>query len=156
MRRLATPQRIFEGENAMNLLITTLAAGAVSSALATGGFAQSAVVPIDNEPQPRLIVEPPLPGPLARGVVFISYPVENLRILPVGEPAARNVSARVGHPHITVDDRPWQWADHGQSNTIILVGMPRGEHKVLIEAVDAEGNGLYRTNSDVHLAGQGG
>jgi Family of unknown function (DUF6130) len=124
----------------MNLLMTTLAAVAVSGALATGGFAQSAVVPIDNEPPPRLIVEPPLPGPLARGVVFIPYRVENLRILPVGGPAARNVSPRVGHLHITVDDLPWQWADYGQSNTIILVGMPRGEHKVLIEVVDAEGN----------------
>jgi len=31
-------------------------------------------------------------------------------------------------------------ADYGQSNTIILVGMPRGQHKVLIELVDAEGN----------------
>ena len=29
---------------------------------------------------------------------------------------------------------------HGNSNTIILVGMPRGRHKVLIEVVDAEGN----------------
>jgi hypothetical protein len=63
-----------------------------------------------------------------------------LRILPVGGTAARNLSPRVGHLHITVDDLPWQWADYGQSNTIILVGMPRGEHKVLIQAVDAEGN----------------
>jgi hypothetical protein len=33
-------------------------------------------------------------------------------------------------------DLPWQWPDYGQSNTIILVGMPRGQHKVLIELVD--------------------
>jgi Family of unknown function (DUF6130) len=26
---------------------------------------------IDSEPAPRLIVEPPLPGPLAQGVAFI-------------------------------------------------------------------------------------
>ncbi len=34
---------------------------------ATSGLAQSAaslVVPIENEPAPRLFVEPPLPGPL--------------------------------------------------------------------------------------------
>jgi hypothetical protein len=37
-------------------------------------------------------------------------------------------------------DLPWQWPDYGQSNTIILVGMPRGQHKVLIELVDPEGN----------------
>jgi hypothetical protein len=124
----------------MNLFIKTLSAAAACIVLATGAFAQSTVVPIDSEPAPRLIVERPLPGPLARGVVFIPYRVENLRILPVGGAAARNVSPRAGHLHITVDDLPWQWADYGQSNTIILVGMPRGQHKVLIEVVDPEGN----------------
>jgi hypothetical protein len=124
----------------MNLRIKTLAAVAACIVFATGAFAQSAVVPIDNEPAARLIVEPPLPGPLARGVVFIPYRVENFRVLPVGGPAARNLSPRAGHLHITVDDLPWQWADYGQSNTVILVGMPRGQHKVLIELVDAEGN----------------
>jgi hypothetical protein len=39
----------------MNQLITTLAE---DTAIATGAFAQSTVVPIDNEPTPRLIVEP--------------------------------------------------------------------------------------------------
>ena len=124
----------------MNLLINTLATIAASTVLAIGAIAQSTVVPVDKEPLPKLSVEPPLPGQLAGGVVFIPYRVENLRILPVGGPAARNVSPRVGHLHITVDDLPWAWADYGQSNTIILVGMPRGEHKVLIEVVDAEGN----------------
>jgi hypothetical protein len=33
---------------------------------------------------------------------------------------------------------------HGQSGTIILVGMPRGQHKVLIEVVDPEGNVFTR------------
>ena len=106
----------------------------------TGTLAQSTVVPIDDEPAPKLIVEPPLPGPLAQGVAFIPYRVENLRILPVAGAAARSVSPRVGHLHITVDDLPWLWADFGQSNTIVLAGMPRGQHKVLIEAVDPEGN----------------
>ena len=123
----------------MNLLLNTLAAVAACIVLTTGALAQSTVVPIDNEPAPRLIVQPPLPGPLARGVVYIPYRVENLRILPLGGAAARNVSPRVGHLHVTVDDLPWQWADYGQSNTIILVGMPRGQHKVLIEVVDPEG-----------------
>ena len=124
----------------MTLLMKRLAAIAAGIVLATGAVAQSAVVPIDNEPAPKLFVEPPLPGPLAKAVVYIPYRVENLRILPVGGAAARNVSPRVGHLHITVDDLPWQWADYGQSNTIILVGMPRGQHKVRIEVVDAEGN----------------
>ena len=90
---------------------------------------------------------------MAQAVVFIPYRVENLRILPLGGPAARNVSPRVGHLHITVDDLPWQWADYGQSNTIILVGMPGGEHKVLIELVDAEGNLFTRETVTFHSPG---
>jgi len=116
----------------------TLAEDPVTELL-SGASAQSTVVPIEDEPAPRLIVEPPLPGPLTQGVAFIPYRVENLRILPVGGAAARDVSPRVGHLHITVDDLPWQWADYGQSNTIILIAMPRGPHKVLIELVDPEG-----------------
>jgi hypothetical protein len=101
--------------------------------------AQSTVVPIDNEPPPTLAVEPPLPGPLAQGIVFIPYRVENLRILPVAGPAARNLSPRVGHLHVSLDDQPWFWADFGQSNTVVLAGLPRGPHKVKIDLVDAEG-----------------
>lgn len=101
---------------------------------------QSAIIPIENEPEPRLIVEPPLPGPLAQNVVFIPYRTENVRILPVAGPEARKLSPRVGHLHITVDDLPWLFADFGQSNTVVLVGLARGRHKVLIELVDAEGN----------------
>ena len=138
----------------MRLLIKTLAAVAASFVLVTGAFAQSTVVTIDSEPPPRLTVEQPLPGPLAEGVVFIPYRLENLRILPVGGPAARNVSPRVGHLHINVDDLPWQWADYGQSNTIILVGLPRGEHKVLIEAVDAEGNVFTGQTVTFHAPGK--
>jgi Family of unknown function (DUF6130) len=126
----------------MSLLVNTLATIAAGTMLANSVVAQSTVVPVDNEPAPRLTVEPPLPDQLAQGVVFIPYRVENLRILPVGGAAARNLSPRVGHLHITVDDLPWQWADYGNSNTIILVGMPRGPHKVLIEVVDAEGKVL--------------
>ena len=123
----------------MNPLNDTLTADP-GTEIATAAPAQSTVVPIGDEPAPRLIVEPPLPGPLAQGVAFIPYRVENLRILPVGGAAARDVSPRVGHLHITVDDLPWQWADYGQSNTIILINMPRGQHNVLIELVDPEGN----------------
>ena len=123
----------------MNPLIKTLAALAACTIFPAVAGAQSTVVPVDNEPAPRLIVQQPLPGPLARGVVYIPYQVENLRILPLGGGASNNVSPRVGHLHITLDDLPWFWADYGQSNTIILGGMPRGQHKVLIEVVDPEG-----------------
>ena len=123
----------------MTSLIKTLFAVVASGLLAAGAFAQSTVVDVDNEPAPSLTVLPPLPGPLAQGVVFIPYRLENLRIVPVGGAAAGRISPRVGHLHIQLDDLPWQWADYGASNTIILVGLPRGEHKVRIEAVDPEG-----------------
>lgn len=113
---------------------------AEDSVTATGASAQSTVFPIENEPAPRLFVEPPLPGPLAQGVVFIPYRVENIRILPLAGPVARTLSPRVGHLHITVDDQPWFWADFGQSNTVVLAGLPGGQHRVLIQLVDAEGN----------------
>ncbi|UNK49869.1 DUF6130 family protein [Lysobacter sp. S4-A87] len=133
----------------MNRYARMLAASAIATMIAPDAFSQTArslVVPYENEPPPKLTIEPPLPGPLAKGVAFIPYRVENLRILPVGGASARQLSPRVGHIHVTVDDLPWQWADYGQSDTIILVNLPRGEHKVLIEAVDPEG-GLLTSQS---------
>jgi hypothetical protein len=121
------------------MIFKTIVALAVSTLLVAGAFAQSSVVNLENEPAPSLTVLPPLPGPLAQGVVFLPYRLENLRIIPVGGAAARDISPRVGHLHITLDDLPWQWADYGGSNTVILVGLPRGEHKIRIEAVDPEG-----------------
>jgi hypothetical protein len=118
---------------------------AVALLLAAGACAEgvkSLVVPAQNEAAPALFVDPPLPGPLATGVAFIPYRLENFRILPVGGADARKLSPRVGHLHITLDDLPWQWADYGQSNTVILVNLPRGEHRVRIEVVDPEGSTL--------------
>jgi hypothetical protein len=120
----------------------TVVGGLLLAASAWSQDASSLVVPVGNEPAPKLIVEQPLPGPLADGVAYIPYRLENLRILPIGGPASREVSPRVGHLHITVDDLPWQWADYGQSDTIILINLPKGEHKVLIQAVDTEGGVL--------------
>ena len=81
----------FKGENAMTLLIKTLAAVAAGTVLATSAFAQSAreirgaspYDTIENEPAPKLIVDPPLPGPLAQGIFQAQYRVENVRIVPV-------------------------------------------------------------------------
>jgi hypothetical protein len=123
-------------------IFAAISVGALLALSAPAQDAASLVVAIENEPAVRMFVGAPLPGPLARGVAYIPYRVENLRILPVGGPAATALSPRTGHLHVTVDDLPWQWADYGQSNTIILVNVPRGEHKVLIEAVDPEGRVL--------------
>ncbi len=94
-------------------------------------------IEIKNEPPPKLIVDPPLPDLLAQGVVWIQWRVENVNIVPVFGKGALNVSPRVGHLHIHVDDLPWLWADASNINTIDMAGMPPGPHKVLIELVDA-------------------
>ena len=127
----------------MTMLTRTLATVAASTVLATGAFAQSArevrgptpFVAIENEPAPKLIVDPPLPGPLVQGRVLIQYRTENVRIVPVFGAGALNVSPRLGHLHITVDDLPWHWAD-ASGETIDVVGLPPGPHKVLIELAD--------------------
>ena len=130
----------------MTLLIKTLAAVAAGTVLATSAFAQSAreirgaspYDTIENEPAPKLIVDPPLPGPLAQGIFQAQYRVENVRILQVFGAGALNVSPRVGHLHIRVDDLPWLWADASDNNTVDIAGLPPGQHKVLIELVNAD------------------
>ena len=132
----------------MTLIIKTLAAAAASTALVTTAFAQTArevrgptpYFTVENEPAPKLIVDPALPGPLALGLLQIQYRVENVRILPVFGEAALKVSPRVGHLHITVDDLPWWWADASDSNTVDIAGLPPGRHKVTISLVDANHN----------------
>ena len=126
-------------------MIVTVVAGAV---LATGAFAQSAkevrgtspYVAVESEPSPKLIVDPPLPEGLAQGVFWAQYRVENLRIVPVFGAGALQVSPRIGHLHVQVDDLPWWWADSSDNNTIDIAGLPSGQHKVKIELVDANHN----------------
>jgi uncharacterized protein DUF6130 len=92
---------------------------------------------IKNEPPPRLIVDQPLPDLLDRGVVWIQWRAENVNIVPVFGKSALNVSPRVGHLHVRVDDLPWLWADASNLNTIDIAGMPPGPHKVLVELANA-------------------
>jgi hypothetical protein len=116
---------------------------AVATALAATVLAQPAAaqtagsrtpyLPLASEPPARLIVDPPIPDRLAAGAVLIPYRTENFRVLPVFGPGALDVSPRAGHLHVTVDDLPWHWADAGANNTIVVVGLPPGPHKVLIE-----------------------
>lgn len=126
--------------NTFNHLVAT----AISALLVTLSSAQSAkeicgaspFLPIENEPPAKLIIDPPLPGPLALGKVFIQYRTENLRVVPVFGEGALQVSPRVGHVHITVDDAPWHFVD-ASGGTVVLVGLKNGPHKVLIELADA-------------------
>ena len=90
-----------------------------------------------NQPAPRLIVDPPLAETLKIGVFQAQYRVENMRIVPVFGPAAMNVSPRIGHLHVIVDDLPWWWADASDNNTVDVAGLPPGKHKVTIQLVNA-------------------
>lgn len=93
------------------------------------------LIRIEDEPPPLLIVDAPLPGPLAEGQVFIQYATENIRVVPVFGSGALQVSPRLGHLHVTVDDLPWHFVD-ASGETIILVGLTPGPHQVLLELAD--------------------
>jgi hypothetical protein len=133
-------------ELVMTMINKLTALAAFLAAIAIGGHAaaQTArdiegptwLVPIPNEPPPKLIVDPPIPEQLALGKVFIQYRTENLRILPVSGAAALNVSPRVGHMHIFVDDASWPIVDaHG--DPFVAVGLKPGPHKVVFQLADA-------------------
>jgi hypothetical protein len=90
--------------------------------------------PASQEPA-RLIVAPPLPDALARGLAVIQYRTENLRIVPVYGPAALSDMPRIGHLHVTIDDAAWHWLD-ASNEPLIIQGLTPGPHRVLIELAD--------------------
>ena len=97
----------------------------------------SPYIEIENEPAPKLIVDPPNAEALAKGIVWIQWRAENLHVAPVFGKGALNASPRVGHLHVQVDDLPWWWADPSNVNTVDLAGLPPGPHKVKIDLVNA-------------------
>jgi hypothetical protein len=128
-------------------LVSTILAKALISGVAFAGTASAQTAreirgpspyeQIENEPAPRLIVDPPLAKTLKIGVFQAQYRVENMRIAPVFGPGALAVSPRVGHLHVIVDDLPWWWADASDNNTVDVAGLPPGKHKVTIQLVNA-------------------
>lgn len=94
------------------------------------------LVPITSEPPVKLFIDAPLADSLSKGRVVIQYRAENLRIKPVYGMAALNVSPRIGHLHITVDDEAWHWLD-ASGDPLVITGLTPGAHKVLIELVNA-------------------
>jgi pimeloyl-ACP methyl ester carboxylesterase len=103
-----------------------------------------AVLPLSGEQPPaKIFVDPPVPEALARGLVIIQYRTENLRIAPVYGPSALDVSPRIGHIHITVDDGPWRWLD-ASGDPVNVNKLPPGPHKILIELVNANHQTLDR------------
>lgn len=126
--------------HATSILFSTFAVASMLAPITWGQSAKairgpSPLVAIENEPPAKLIVDPPLPEQLAFGRVYIQYRAENLRIIPVFGKGALSVSPRLGHVHITVDNAPWHFVD-ASGETIILVGLVAGLHKVLIELAD--------------------
>ena len=130
----------------MKLLSTTVATALFAGlTVASPAFAQTAreirgpspYEQLANEPAPRLIVDPPLAETLKIGVFQAQYRVENVRIVPVFGPGALQVSPRVGHLHVIVDDLPWWWADASDNNTVDVAGLPPGKHKITIQLVNA-------------------
>jgi hypothetical protein len=136
----------------MTSLIKRLTGAAIGAALVASGHAHGAspsarevrgaspYVAIENEPAPKLFVDPPLAAGLSQGVFWAQYRVENLRIAPVFGAGALQASPRIGHLHITVDELPWWWADASDNNTVDIAGLPPGPHKVTITLVDANHN----------------
>lgn len=113
----------------------TLCASTVFAQTAKNVRGPSPLIAIENEAPAKLIVDPPLPEPLSRGLVFIQYRTENLRVVPVFGKGALQVSPRIGHVHVTVDDVGWHFVD-ASGETLIVVGLKPGPHKVLIELAD--------------------
>jgi hypothetical protein len=120
---------------ALSVAAIVLSAPPAFADAASEAFAPAPVIPLASQPAPGLVVDAPLPAQLAKRLVVIRYRAENLRIEPVFGPAALDVSPRIGHIHVTVDDAPWHWAD-ASGEPLIIQGLPAGPHKVLIELAD--------------------
>jgi hypothetical protein len=94
----------------------------------------SVAAPATEEPA-HLIVDDPFADALARGLVVIQYQARNLRIVAVYGAAALNVTPRIGHLHVTVDESPWHWVD-SSGEPLIIQGLVPGPHRILIELAD--------------------
>ena len=100
-----------------------------------GGLDPAPVVALTSQGPARLIVDSPLPESLAKGLVVVRYRTVNLRILPAFGPAALDVSPRIGHLHITLDDAPWHWVD-ASGEPLIIQWLPPGSHRLRIDLAD--------------------
>ncbi len=127
-----------KGASLLSVAAVVLYATAALAQSAKDGCGPTPVIPLTSEEPPaKIVVDPPLAEPLAsRRVAILQYCTQNLHLVPVFGPNALAVSPRVGHIHVRVDDASWVWAD-ASGNPIILMGLPPGPHKVLVEFEDA-------------------
>ncbi len=124
------------GRPVLAALIAAAASLPLSCSLeAAETYLPAPLVPLAAEPAPRLQVDAPLAAQLATGLVVIRYSTENVRIVPVFGPTALDVSPRIGHLHVSVDDAPWHWVD-ASGEPLIIQGLPSGQHRVLLELAD--------------------
>ena len=133
-------RREFLGATVMAVAAAPFGSMGAASAQSTGTKQVDAML----QPAAKIVANPPLAEPLARGVAFIEYRIENLRIVPVFGPKAAELSPRIGHLHVTLDDTPWHWADTS-GNPIIVAPLPAGSHKIEIILVDANHQPLDRS-----------
>jgi hypothetical protein len=132
-----------KGMSLLSVAVFVLCARTAVAQSATDNCRPAPVIPLTgSEPPAKIVIDPPLAEPLAsRGVAIIQCCAQNLHLVPVFGPKALAVSPRVGHIHVRVDGASWVWADASGQPTI-LMGLPPGPHKVLIELVDANHNTL--------------
>lgn len=124
----------------MSTLIRTLAVAASGTVLATSDVTANAgavrgpppSAAIKGDPAPKLVVAPPSPEALARGVYRARYRVENLRAARAFGVPTGPVSPRV-HLHVVVDDLPWRWEAAADDSTVDIADLPPGEHRVTIQ-----------------------
>ncbi len=115
--------------------MTNLTTGLLAQLSAKDIRGAAPVIALSSEPEAKLIIDAPLPEQLAKGLVVLQYRTENLHIVPVFGAAALDVSPRIGHIHVTVDDATWHWADAG-NEPLIVQNLTAGPHKILIELAD--------------------
>ncbi|HEY4258631.1 MAG TPA: DUF6130 family protein [Schlesneria sp.] len=96
----------------------------------------TAMIPVAEESPAKLILDPPLPQLLARGMALIQFRTENARVVPVYGTDATKVSPRIGHLHIRLDDNPWVWA-HTSGDDLIVNRLTAGKHKIQVDLVSA-------------------
>jgi len=106
----------------------------------------SPLIAIENEAPAKLIVDPPLPEPLSRGLVFIQYRTENLRVVPVFGKGALDVSPRIG---LALCRRQWRNVNRGGSETWPTQGLDRAgrSHPPSNHQRDSE---LHLARSQIH------
>jgi hypothetical protein len=110
----------------------------------------ASMLPLAEEAPAKLVIDPPVPRILERGMVLLQFRTENLQVVPVFGPDAIKVSPRLGHLHVRVDDNPWVWA-HTSPDDLIINRLTAGPHKIHVDLVNANHEVLAREVVNVEV-----